>query len=161
MSGAARAGPGLTRTALPSPFTIELQVRPEEIDAFGHVNNTVYLTWFEACAWAHSAAVGLPVETCVALRRGMAVRRSEIDYRRPAMENDHLAVANWVVHADRLAARRRFQLFRSGSGELLAEALVHYVCINLDTGAPARMPPAFVASYVVEPDVAAALAEGP
>lgn len=141
----------------PSPFLIEVAVEPSNIDAFGHVNNTVYLTWFEMCAWAHSAAVGLPVEACVALRRGMAVRRSEIDYRRPALAGDVLTVANWVVRVDRLTARREFQLLRTGTGELLAEAGVDYVCINLDSGAPARMPPAFVANYVVELEVAAAL----
>lgn len=134
-----------------------MTVEPAQIDAFGHVNNTVYLTWFEACAWAHSDAVGLPVEACVALRRGMAVRRSEIDYRRPALAADRLIVANWVVRVDRLTARREFQLFRPSSGELLAEAGVDYVCINLDTGAPSRMPPEFRAGYVVEPEVAETL----
>lgn len=152
------ASPSITKgLKLPSPFLIEVAVEAANIDAFGHVNNTVYLTWFEMCAWAHSAAVGLPVEACVALRRGMAVRRSEIDYRRPAMAGDTLTVANWVVRVDRLTARREFQLVRTATGELLAEAGVDYVCINLDTGAPARMPPPFVERYVVEPEVAAAL----
>lgn len=146
-----------SRLKLPSSFLIEVAVEPRNIDAFGHVNNTVYLTWFEMCAWAHSAAVGLPVEACVALRRGMAVRRSEIDYRRPAIAGDSLTVANWVVRVDRLTARREFQLLRTATGELLAEAGVDYVCINLDTGAPARMPPPFVANYLVEPEVAAKL----
>lgn len=142
---------------LPSPFLLEVAVEPGHIDAFGHVNNVVYLAWFEACAWAHSAAVGLPVEACTALRRGMAVRRSEIDYRRAALAGDRLTVANWVVQVDRLTARRRFQLVRQGSGELLAEALIHYVCINLDSGAPARLPLEFVAGYRVEPGVTGAL----
>ena len=54
------------------PYVYEVDVLPEDIDSFGHVNNTVYLRWLTECAWAHSAAVGLPEDKCVALRRGMA-----------------------------------------------------------------------------------------
>jgi hypothetical protein len=39
----------------------------------------------------------------------------------------------------------------------LLRALLHYVCIDLQTGRAKRMPPEFV-KYFVAPDVAAAVA---
>jgi acyl-CoA thioester hydrolase len=87
----------------------------------------------------------------------MAVRRSEVDYLRAAYAGDRLTVGTWVVEVTRLRALRRFQIVRPSDGATLVRADLDYVCINLDTGAPARMPPVFVAGYVVRPEVAAAL----
>ena len=141
--------------ALPCPFSIEVETNAAEVDAFGHVNNLCYLRWIEACAWAHSAAVGVPVELCVQLGRGMAVARTEIRYLRPADAGQRLVVSNWVVSANRLRATRRFAVTRDGA--TLATAEIDYVCIDLRSGAPARMPPEFTNAYRVEPEVAAAL----
>ena len=62
---------------LPAPHAISVTVSAAEIDAYDHVNNSVYMTWFERAAWDHSAAVGLPVEQCLELDRGMVVLRSQ------------------------------------------------------------------------------------
>lgn len=143
---------------LPSPFTVDVTVEAGDLDHYGHVNNAVYLRWLERCAWAHSASVGLPPELCAgALRRGMAVRRSEVDYLRAAYAGDRLTVATWVARADRLRALRRFQVVRLADSETLVRADLAYVCINLETGGPARMPPVFAQNYRVLPEVAAAL----
>jgi len=42
---------------LPAPHTITLEVTEADIDAYNHVNNSVYMNWFDRVAWAHSAAV--------------------------------------------------------------------------------------------------------
>jgi len=47
---------------LPAPHEISVTVSAAEIDAYDHVNNSVYMTWFDRVAWDHSAAVGLPVD---------------------------------------------------------------------------------------------------
>ena len=128
---------------------IELAVRPEEIDAYGHVNNAVYLNWLDRAAWSHSASLGVPLEQCLALRRGMAAQRIEIEYLRAAVRGDRIRAATWIVRADgRLRAQRRFQIIRAPDGTTLARACVDYVCINLDSGRAARMPEAFARAYV-------------
>jgi acyl-CoA thioester hydrolase len=134
----------------PAPHLIELRVRAEDIDAYGHVNNAVYLTWLDRAAWSHSAVLGVPLERCLALRRGMAAQRIEIDYLRAAVGGDIVQAATWIVNADaRLRVERRFQLQRLSDGQTLARARVDYVCINLDSGRAARMPAIFARSYVV------------
>lgn len=135
---------------LPNPHVLEIAVRPDDIDAYGHVNNAVYLTWLDRVAWSHSAALGVPLAQCLALRRGMAAQRIEIDYLRAAKKGDGVSAATWIVSADgRLRAERRFQIRRVADGQTLARARVDYVCINLDSGRAARMPAAFARAYVV------------
>ena len=127
-------------------------MRPEDIDAYEHVNNAVYLTWLDRAAWSHSAALGVPLERCVALRRGMAAQRIEIEYRRAAVRDDVVQVATWIVSTDgRLRVERRFQVRRSADGETLARARIDYVCINLDSGRAVRMPEIFARAYRVTP----------
>ncbi|MBV6417545.1 MAG: hypothetical protein CMLOHMNK_02275 [Steroidobacteraceae bacterium] len=128
--------------------TIELAVQPSDIDAYRHVNNAVYLTWLDRAAWSHSAALGLPLEACVAMRRGMAALRTEIDYLRAAVSDDRISVSTWIAACDRrLRCTRRFVLRRMDDGSVLASAMTVYVCLNLDTGRATRMPPEFAAAY--------------
>jgi len=134
----------------PAPHVIEVRVQPEDIDAYDHVNNAVYLTWLDRAAWSHSASLGVALEQCLALRRGMAAQRIEIDYLRAAVRGDRITAATWIVGADgRLRAERRFQVRRVADGSTLARARIDYVCINLDTGRAARMPDLFARAYVV------------
>lgn len=141
----------------PNPFTLNIDVHPDDLDGFGHVNNTVYVRWLEQVAWAHSAAVGLSEQACIGLQRGMAVRRTEIDYLRAAVAEDKLVVGNWVIEVSRLRATRWFELFRPSDNALLLQAKIEYVCIDLQTGAPVRFPEPFVQGYRVEPEVRAVL----
>ena len=135
---------------LPAAHVIELQVQPGDVDAYEHVNNAVYLTWLDRVAWSHSAALGVPLESCLAVRRGMAAQRIEIDYLRAALHGDRIQAATWIVGGDgRLRAERRFQIRRASDSATLARARVDYVCINLDSGRAARMPEMFARAYVV------------
>ena len=101
------------------PFYIEITVQPDDIDGFGHVNNAVYLRWLTECAWAHSAAVGLPEEACVQLRRGMAVRSIQVDILASAYLDDELLVGNWLTDRDRLRATRIYQIVNPATGMTL------------------------------------------
>lgn len=134
---------------LPDPHIITLEVVRDDIDAYEHVNNSVYLAWFDRVAWSHSATLGLPLAQCIAMRRGMAAHRTQIDYLRAAVLGDRVCVATWIVSTDhRLRVERRFQVRRAPDGEPLARARTDYVCINLDSGRATRMPELFRRAYV-------------
>ena len=134
----------------PKPFAIELTVQAAEVDSYGHVNNAVYLKWLERCAWAHSAAVGLPEAHCLQLRRGMAVRSIRLDYLAPAHAGDTVHVGNWIVSNDgRLRATRRFQVIAPARDVTLLRGEIDYICLNLESLRPVRMPAEFVAGYGV------------
>jgi len=133
-----------------SAHVIELEVEAPDIDAYDHVNNAVYLTWLDRAAWSHSAALGVPLEKCVALRRGMAALRTEIDFVRAALLGDRVRVATWIAGSNgRLRVERRFQVVRAADDATLARARTEYVCINLDSGRAVRMPELFARAYVV------------
>jgi acyl-CoA thioester hydrolase len=133
---------------LDNPYTLDITVQPEDIDGLGHANNTVYVSWLERCAWQHSSSLGLGVENYRTLDRAMAVFRHEIDYLRAAYEGDDLVMATWIVHWDKkLRMTRHFQLCRVSDGATLLRARTTFVCIEVSTGKPKRMPPVFIEVY--------------
>jgi acyl-CoA thioester hydrolase len=88
----------------------------------------------------------------------MAVWRTQVHYLGAAYEGDRIQVGTWPVHNDgRLRIERRFQIRRESDGVTLVRALIHYVCIDLETGKAKRMPVEFT-KYTVAPEVAEALA---
>ncbi len=58
--------------------TTALEVRPNDLDSLGHVNNAVVLEYLEAGRWAWMAAHGLKRASAVV----PVVSRIEVDYRR-------------------------------------------------------------------------------
>ncbi|RMQ41951.1 hypothetical protein ALQ04_02457 [Pseudomonas cichorii] len=138
-----------------TPFVIDLNVAAEDIDGLGHANNAVYVTWLERCAWRHSQHLGLDLSEYRRLDRAMAVVRHEIDYLASAYEADELQLATWIVDWDkRLKMTRCFQLKRPADGLTLLRAQTTFVCIELSTGKPKRMPGEFIEGY------GAAMADG-
>jgi len=139
---------------LPAPHIASLAVAAADIDAYDHVNNSVYMTWFDRAAWEHSAALGLPIGKCLELDRGMAVLRSVIAYLRPAVLGDSVHVATWLLPAEgRLRVRRRFQVRRDSDGATLARAEIEYACLELSSGRPARWPAEFRERYAALDEV--------
>jgi acyl-CoA thioester hydrolase len=147
---------------LPAAFTCTHRVVAEEIDEYAHVNNTYYLQWLDRIAWRHSATLGLPLERCLALRRGMAVRHTRVDYLEAALLADVLLLGTWIVACDgRLRCTRRFEILRVADGKRVLDAEIDYFCLNLETGKPCRFPHEFVECYTVDARVAAAYAALP
>ena len=146
---------------LPAAFTAAHRVQADEIDAYEHVNNTVYLQWLDRIAWAHSAELGISLEHCISLRCGMAVRHTRVDYVAAALVGDELVVATWIVASDgRLRCTRRFEVLRA-DGIRILEAEIDFFCLNLDSGKPCRYPSKFTQCYAPLPDVLAAYAALP
>jgi acyl-CoA thioester hydrolase len=136
------------RWDFPRPHLVTLDVQPADIDSYGHVNNAVYLTWFDRVAWSHSTALGISEANCIALRRGMAALSTHIDFVRAALAGDRVEVGTWILANDgRLRCERAFQAVRA-DGVTLARARTQYVCLNLDTGRATRMPELFQHAYV-------------
>jgi acyl-CoA thioester hydrolase len=131
-----------------NPFVIDIKVGADDIDGLGHANNAVYVSWLERCAWRHSQSLGLDLAEYRRLDRAMAVLRHEIDYLAAAYEDQELQMATWIVESDqKLKMDRRFQLVRPEDGATLLRARTTFVCIELSSGRPKRMPTEFVEGY--------------
>ncbi len=132
----------------PNPFVIEVAAQQGDIDSYEHVNNSVYIRWLDECARENSKSVGIDPDTASELGFGMAVRDSHVTYLAAAHLGDNLLVGNWMTKNDgRLRATRQFQIIRKSDGVTLIRATLDYVCINIQSGRPCKMPALFRDNY--------------
>jgi acyl-CoA thioester hydrolase len=133
--------------APPRTHVIEVSVAAEEIDVMGHANNTVYLRWLEQAAWSHYKALGIDWPVFQRLQRGMVAHRHELDYLAPCFEGDVLEVNTWIAESARVGFYREYRITRERDKKIVMRARTHWVCVDLETGRPAKMPAQFIKAY--------------
>jgi acyl-CoA thioester hydrolase len=107
-------------------FTYPVQVRFRDLDALGHVNNAVYLTYFEAARMAYWMHVNGRADLS---SMDMILARAEVDYRAPVGYGDELEVGVRCASVKRSSFVLEQALVDRRTGRVVAEArkvLVHY-----------------------------------
>jgi acyl-CoA thioester hydrolase len=120
----------------PGVFEHAFQVSREDIDRLGHVNNVVYLRYAQDVAVAHWYAV---VDQEHRDSMVWVVRRHEIDYLKPALENDELVARTWVGAPSGATLERFIEIRRSRDGEVLASVRSVWVALDAKTLRPRRV----------------------
>ena len=131
----------------PNPHLLPLTVDDQHLDAMRHTNNVVYLAWVEQVAWNHSHQLGLSWEDYVRLGHGMVARRHELDYLAPTVAGDQLLLATWIIAADRLSITRAYQFVRQSDHKTVFRGTTRWVCVDLESGRPRRLPAEFERAY--------------
>lgn len=131
----------------PNPHLLPLTVDDQHLDAMRHTNNVVYLAWVEQVAWDHSHQLGLNWDDYVRLGHGMVARRHELDYLAPTVAGDQLLLATWIISADRLSIIRAYQFVRQSDHKTVFRGTTRWVCVDLESGRPRRLPAEFERAY--------------
>ncbi len=119
-----------------------------DIDAFNHVNNARYIDWANEIAWAHSKALGLSMDDYRRIGAGCVVWRHEFDYLAPVLLAEEIEVATWISENDnRVRLTRVYEMRNAATGRVVFRGQTKFVCIDMKTGRPARMPPEFIEAY--------------
>lgn len=117
-------------------FTHRVRVEPADLDAQAHVNNVVYVRWVQDAAVAHWESL-TTAETRAEV--GWVLLRHEIDYRRPAVLGDEVAVRTTVGHLEGLTFERWTEIRNAADGRLLARSRTLWCPVHPRTGRPRRV----------------------
>ena len=128
-------------------FTTQLRVRHYEMDALGHVNNAVYQHYLEQAAIEHSESLGFTFERYREIGGVFVLRTITIDYRRPAVGGDTLAITTWVGEMRGPRAMRRYEIHRLSDGELLVTAEALWAWLDLQSLRPRPIPAVLLAAF--------------
>ncbi len=133
----------------PPPGVYKMRRRPvwSEIDPAQHVNNANYMIYFEDCSIQDAEAHGWPMARMIETGFGLVARRYRIEYRQPAVQGDELELATWISDVKRATVVRHYTVRKAGDGALLARAHALWVCVDLATGRPIRIPAGFLADF--------------
>lgn len=131
----------------PGVFTLRRHVEWRDLDPQWHVNNANYLAFCEEAGIRIGEAYGWSFERMREEGFGLVARRTQIEYRLPAVLTDELDVATWVSGMRAASGLRHYLISRASDGAVVARALTHVVSVNPETGRPVRVPRAFVEDF--------------
>lgn len=110
-------------------FTLEVPVAWGDMDAFGHVNNVLFLRYFESARVEYFRRLGY-ISRQTTDDEGPIVANLTCNYRRPTHYPDTLTVAVRTLPPKTTSFLMEFKMFsRSLGGELVADGsavIVHY-----------------------------------
>ena len=122
-------------------FVHSLRVRFRDLDAYNHVNNAVYLTYFEEARIAFITAIGL--RDLFSPERSTVIAHAEVDYRAPALFGDQLDIEVTVGEVRNSSYALHYRIIRRSDGKLIATGKTVQVCFNFALNAPTRLPEAW------------------
>jgi acyl-CoA thioester hydrolase len=114
-----------------------LRVRTYECDAYGHVNNAVYLQYLEYARYEYLRAIGFDYPGVVKAGFGLYVARVEIDYKKSALPDDELTIQSWPIKRGAVSGVMQQKILRGQ--DLIAEAKVTWAFVNAE-GLPTKLP---------------------
>ena len=115
-------------------FSHSFRVSPEDIDTQGHVNNVAYVRWIQDAAVAHWFSEATKE---MQSKFSWVVIRHEIDYKKPAFENEEIFVSTWVGEPTRISWERFTEIKRGE--DLLCKAKSNWCLIDRETSKPTRI----------------------
>jgi acyl-CoA thioester hydrolase len=123
----------------PKIFTLPVRVYFQDTDAGGVVYHASYVNFLERSRteWLRSFGytnVGMMTELGVMF----VVRSIKLDYLKPALLDDMLAVSSQVKEIGRSRATLHQTVVRGE--DVLVEAEIHLVCVSRDTFKPVAVP---------------------
>ncbi|MET3666309.1 thioesterase family protein [Caulobacter sp. 1776] len=135
----------MSRVFVPPSDAYSLTILPtaSDIDANGHVNNVVYLSWVQDLAIAHWEAWATPEQRAPWT---WVCRRHEVDYRRELLLGETATGYTWVGE---LKGPRfeRFARIDGPDGEMCAQTRTDWVLIDIAAKRPARVEPWMVERF--------------
>lgn len=112
-----------------------IDVAEADLDVQGHVNNVVYLRYVQDVAVAHWLAVTSEEQRANNL---WVVRRHEIEYLKPAVSGDRLAVRTWIGMFKGATCERLTEIRRPKDDQLLVTARTLWILLDPVSHRPRR-----------------------
>jgi acyl-CoA thioester hydrolase len=124
-----------------APNEYSPEIRFADIDAMGHVNNAVYLSYFEqARIKFFRDAIGRKWDWQT---QGILVARNEIDYKKPVFLNDRIIIRVECTHIGNKSFSLSYHVLRfiQDASEVCTDGKSILVCFDHSTHRSIPVPP--------------------
>jgi len=120
-------------------YRYEFEVSENCIDGNRHMNNVAYLRLMQDAAVEHANRSGCAAATFEAGATWF-VRSHFIEYLRPALLGDTVAILTWVVNFKGARSLRKYKFIRTSDKTILATGQTDWVFVDARSGWPRRIP---------------------
>ncbi len=123
------------------PAHLELPVQWGDMDAFAHVNNTVYLRWFESARIAYFEAISV-AQVLGSSSVVPILARASVDYRQPVTYPDRVRIDATVTKLGNTSFTMAYRAFSHTKRALVAEGEAIVVMLDAASGQKTPLSPA-------------------
>jgi acyl-CoA thioester hydrolase len=128
----------------------KFRVRHYECDAYGHVNNAVYLRYMQEAGIGAAAALGQDHKMLEAMNKIWFPRFTEIEYLYPISAGDLVDVKTWVSGFRRVISRRMYDFILPADEKVIARGYTDWVFLDQDQLRPVTIPMEVKSAFVPE-----------
>lgn len=128
-------------------FSQKLKVRSYELDAQGHVNYAVYLSYLEYARVATMEQLGIPFQDYFQKGTGIVIVEAHIKYLHPATLGDELEITLEGMNPGKTSLTFRQDIFNAKTGKKLFEGELVAVFLNKE-GKPIPMDEDFRKAFL-------------
>ncbi|HYK75956.1 MAG TPA: acyl-CoA thioesterase [Daejeonella sp.] len=133
-----------------SRFTSEFKVRPDDIDMFNHVHNSIYFDYVLAARYEQMENYyKMPMEDFLAQGYGWVVRSAFVDYKRPLGLGDVFTVETGIETLNTKGCRVTFEIKNKKTNKVCCDGWFNYVLINTQTGRGMRVTEEMIEKYSI------------
>lgn len=127
------------------PITVTIPVAWGDMDALGHVNNTIYFRWFETARITFFERVGW-MRPGAPEPVGPILARTQAVFRAPVHYPDTIVVGTRALDLGPDRFTMQFRVEREADGALLCEGDGRIISFDYEAGEKAALPPAIRAA---------------
>ena len=129
------------------PVSVDVPVAWGDMDAYGHVNNAMFLRYFETGRMAYFGRSGIDGRMATE-RIGPILAQASVSYLRPVIFPDTLTVATTVVRLGNTSVIMASRCWSRAQGEIAAKGESVIVMMNYVTGSKITVDDALRARIV-------------
>jgi len=125
------------------PVSVRFPIHWVDMDAYGHVNNARYLTWFEAARIAYMTRVGLVTSDMQRIENGVGpiIATANVDYLRPVAFPAELEVGVRVTRIGTTSVTMEYAVEDANSGVRYARGSTVLVVLRYPEYTKVPVPP--------------------
>lgn len=133
-----------------SKFTTEHKVRPDDIDMFKHVHNSVYLDYVLAARYEQmETCYGMSMDKFLELGYGWVVQKVQVEYKRPLKLGDTFSVETGIISLVERGCTVEFEIKNLQTKKVSASGWFDFVMIDLKTGRSVIISDAIIDHYSI------------
>lgn len=133
-----------------SIFESELKVRPDDIDMFNHVHNSKYFDYVLAARYDQMAEFyKMPMESFLESGYGWVVRTALVDFKRPLLLGDVIAIRTGILTINEKGCRVQFEIENKRTRKIAADGWFDYVMIDIHTGKGCKVSDDMISAYSI------------
>jgi acyl-CoA thioester hydrolase/thioesterase-3 len=129
-------------------YTTILQVRPDDIDLFGHVHSSRYMDYvFAARLDQMERCYGMSLQEFMQHNLGWYLSATELRFLKPLKMSETIKVQTAIVSMGTASVRVEFSILRVTDDAISCKGWAEYVLVDLQSGRPKSIPDWVIGRY--------------